>query len=357
MVRIKPFYLFYVTFMTQGPLVLIVQLPQFVAEHFGYNGWLAIPIISIFVLMHIGLIYAAYRLGKGVSIFSILENGMPKILRIPLYFFLSFFWASFAIFILKNYLFIVKFLYFPDANINWFLLATIFLVFYLVISGIVPIVHMITLLFFLFAPLLLTLLYFIPHLSFLELTNFFFDAHGQWKHGILDIYISFLGFEVVLFLFPYIEKGAKGLRYVFYGHLFSTFIYMVLTIISFSFNSFQQLKTQLYPMINLLQYIEMEFIERIDSLFFLILFLRVFTTVVMYVWIGMITFQRVLKWNTKLIAIILLCSGYLMTLPILNKFEINQYFSFLGSIQIVISLFLPCMMILLILLKRWRHIA
>lgn len=357
MEKIKPFYLFFLMFMTQGSLILIVQLPQLVAEHFGYNGWLAIPIISIIVLLHISFIYVACRMGKGASIFSIFENGMPKLLTIPLYVLLSFFWSGFAIFILKSYLFIVKFLQFPETSVNWFLLAIIFLVFYLVTSGIVPIVHTITLLFFLFLPIFFTLFYFVPHLSLLDLTTFFFDAHVDWKHGTLDIYLAFLGFEFVLFLFPYIEKGSKGLRYILYGHLFTTFIYIAITIISFSFNSFEQLKTQYYPLINLFQYIELEFIERIDSLFFLILFLRVFSTVVMYVWIGIITFQRVLKWNTKPVAIILLGSGYMLNLPVLDKFEANQLFSILGLVQIAITLFLPCLMIGLNFLKRWKHNA
>lgn len=354
---VKPSYLFFMTFMIQGSLILIVQLPHFLANYFGYNGWLAVPIISLLVLCHIGLIYLVYRLGHGESIFTIIEKSIPVPIFKLVYILLSFFWAGFAIFILKQYLFIVKFLYYPELNIHWLMYVTLFLVIYLVVSGILSIVHTITILFFILIFITMALVYFVPYFSILELTNFFFAEHHQWLKGAFDIYVSFLGFEVVIFFFPYLKKGKKVFRYVVYGHLFTTLIYTIIALISFSFNSLEQLRIQVYPIINLLQYIEFEFVERVDSLFFLLLFLRVFTTVTMYIWIGMETCQRVFRLKSMYWAFILTSLGYVMTLPILNRFEINQYFSYLAVTQVAIAIALPVLLIGLINYQRWRSLV
>lgn len=102
---------------------------------------------------------------------------------------------------------------------------------------------------------------------------------------------------------------------------------MIVTIFSYGFNSIQQLTRQVYPVVTLMKYIEFEFIERLDSIIFILFYLKVLITITMYVWISLVTLKRVVKWSDNLIVFVLLIVGYLSTLPFVTKK--NQSFCYL----------------------------
>lgn len=353
--KFKPFYLFFITYMTQTGIVLFM-LPNMVANYFGYNGWLMIIPISVFAMIQIGLIAGIYYFNKGSSIFQTIETSFSKvnIIAKPLYLCLSIFWSVLSITVAKQYVHVMKFLYFPQTNIQWFVLLTLILTYYLVTSGIVTIAHVSTLFFFLSAPMIFLLIYFVPDFSFLQFSTFVFNEHNDFYGGMIELYTAFLGFEVTLFMFPYIKKEKKVFKYVFWGHLYTTLIYLSVTIFCYGFNSFQQLNYQVYPVINLFQYIEFDFIERLDSGLFILFYLKLIITITMYIWISLVTFKRVVMWSAQRSAFALLVVGYLVTLPFVTKNELTSLLSLLAKVQILISIFLPLLVLTIIFLKRRR---
>ncbi|MFY3790327.1 GerAB/ArcD/ProY family transporter [Ureibacillus sp. MALMAid1270] len=351
--KFKPFYLFYITYMTQIGIVFF-SLPNIIATHFGYNGWIMIIPISVVVLIHIGLIATIYRFSKGESIFETFEslNSKAKIILMPLYIFLSIFWSILSVTIAKHYVHVMKFLYFPQTDIQWFVLITLILTFYLVTRGIITIVHITTIFFFLSAPIIFFLLHFVPDFSFLQFSTFLFNENTDFYGGIIEVYTAFLGFEVILFMFPYISKEKSGFKYVFWGHLYTSFVYLIVTIFCYGFNSIQQLTHQVYPVVTLIKHIEFEFVERLDSILFMLFYLKVLITITMYVWISLVTLKRVVKWSDNLIVFVLLTVGYLSTLVFVTKKELVILLSTLTKVQLFISVFLPILLLMIIFKKR-----
>jgi len=349
----KPFYLFFITYMTQMGIVFF-SLPNSIATHFGYNGWIMIIPISVVVCIQIGLIAIIYRFNKGESIFQTIEslNSKAKMIVMPLYISLSIFWSILSVTIAKHYVHVMKFLYFPQTDMQWFVLLTLILTFYLVTRGIITIVHITTIFFFLSAPIIFLLFYFVPDFSFLQFSTFLFNENTDFYGGIIEVYTAFLGFEVILFMFPYISKEKSGFKYVFWGHLYTSFVYLIVTIFCYGFNSIQQLTRQVYPVVTLMKYIEFEFIERLDSIIFILFYLKVLITITMYVWISLITLKRVVKWSDNLIVFVLLAVGYLATLPFVTKKESISLLSALTNVQLFISVILPLLLLMIIFKKR-----
>lgn len=351
--KFKPFYLFFITYMTQMGIVFF-SLPNIIADHFGYNGWIMIIPISVVVLIHIGLIAKIYSFNKGESIFETIEslNSKAKMILMLLYISLSIFWSILAVTIAKHYAHVMKFLYFPYTDIQWFVLLTLILAFYLVTRGIITIVHITTIFFFLSAPIIFLLFYFVPDFSFLQFSTFLFNENKDFYGGIIELYTAFLGFEVILFMFPYISKEKSGFKYVFWAHLYTSFVYLIVTIFSYGFNSIQQLTRQVYPVVTLMKYIEFEFIEQLDSIIFILFYLKVLITITMYVWISLVTLKRVVKWSDNLIVFVLLIVGYLSTLPFVTKKESIILLSALTKVQLFLSVFLPLLLLMIIFKKR-----
>ena len=96
--------------MTQMGIVFF-SLPNIIADHFGYNGWIMIIPISVVVLIHIGLIAKIYSFNKGESIFETIEslNSKAKMILMLLYISLSIFWSILAVTIAKHYAHVMKF--------------------------------------------------------------------------------------------------------------------------------------------------------------------------------------------------------------------------------------------------------
>ena len=351
--KFKPLYLFFITYMTQTGIVLF-SLPNIIANHFGYNGWIMIIAISVVVLIHIGLIAIIYSFNKGESIFQAIEsfNSKAKMILMPLYISLSIFWSILSVTIAKHYVHVMKFLYFPQTDVQWFVLLTLIVTFYLVTRGIVTIAHICTIFFFLSAPIILLLIYFVPDFSFLQFSTFLFNENKDFYGGIIELYTAFLGFEVILFMFPYISKEKSGFKYVFWGHFYTSFVYLIVTLFCYGFNSIHQLTRQVYPVINLIKYIEFDFIERLDSIIFILFYLKILITITMYVWISLVTLKRVVKWSDNLIVFVLLTVGYLSTLAFLTKKESVFLLSALTKVQLLISVFLPLILLIIIFNKR-----
>jgi Spore germination protein len=109
--RLQPFQLSILIFMIQNGLVLYTA-PRITAEYFGTNGWLSIIFIFLLVNINIVLITIIYKLGKGRSIFEIIEATVPKWVMVPFYLFIIGIWIGMASMMMKKYIIIFKMMFF-----------------------------------------------------------------------------------------------------------------------------------------------------------------------------------------------------------------------------------------------------
>src|SRR5262245_53578464 len=100
--------------------VVIFSLSQMEAQYFGTNGWIFTLIMAVLVSVNIGLIYLVYRLGKGKSVFEIMEKSIPRPLLFPFYFALSALWAVIGSMVINEYVLIFQMMAFPATNPNLF---------------------------------------------------------------------------------------------------------------------------------------------------------------------------------------------------------------------------------------------
>lgn len=114
----------------------------------------------------------------------------------------------------------------------------------------------------------LLLLWFFPAFRWERFTPFILQGgHDQVKGGI-EVYAAFLGYELSILLFPYVEKTKKSMTAIYVGNGLLSLSYLSLCLICFGFFSLGQLKRLLYPVLDLLAYIQLPFIERLENLLY-----------------------------------------------------------------------------------------
>jgi spore germination protein (amino acid permease) len=352
--KLSQFHATILIYMIQVGVVLF-SLSQLTAQHFGTNGWLSLIIFCLIASFNIFLISVVHRLGNGRSIFTILEQSIPKFLLYPIYLAFICTWAMLGSLVAKQYLLIFQLVAFPTSNPMIFKLILDILVFSLVVKGVYNIAKASAVFFWLVVWMNLLLFFFYGNFKWARLTPFIFQDAENMVKGLFDIYPAFLGYELCLLLFSYTDKKTKLIKATYVGNVITTISYMYVGLIAYGFYGMHQLKLMLYPLIDLLAYIKFPFIERIENLFYGFFMFTTIITTVMYLWSATEVSRRIFpKVKEKVLGFVIVFSAYFASfLPEILS-EVQVWLSKLALIEAGIAFGLPVVLILILLFQRMR---
>jgi len=351
--KLSPFHLVILIYMTQSGMV-IFTLARRLAEQFGTNGWLAVPLVSLIVCVNILLMAIVYRLGKGKSIFEIMEQSIPKFFLYPLYLILLFVWALIGCLVAKQYLLVFQMIAFPTTNPMLFKLVFDILAFNLIIKGIYNISKAAAVFFWTIIGMAFLLFYFFYDFKWERLTPFIFQDSTITVQSFSSIYMAFLGYELGLLLFPYINNKTKFTKSIFSANFLVTFMYTYLAFVSFGFYGHQYLRTLEFPLLSMFAYIQFPFVQGTEILFYGFFMFSIIITSVLYLWAAKEACVRIVPVNEKLIAFAILLLSYLIAF-IPNVMQVLiEWLTILTRIELGIAFGLPIFLIILLLLQRKR---
>jgi len=353
--RLQPFQLSILIFMIQNGLVLYTA-PRVTAEYFGTNGWLSIIFIFIFVNINIVLITIIYKLGKGRSIFEIIEATVPKWVMMPFYLFIIGIWIGMASMIMKKYIIIFKMMFFSEFSVIVFIICFMILSFQLLRGGIYNITKAIFVLFFFVIPMLFLLVYIFPEFDFARLTPYFFKGKTDFFKGTFQVYSGFLGIEVALLFFPMVE--GKWTKALYLGNFFSMANGLIITLSCYGFFSFKQILNDLYPVMTLFEYTEVQFISRAENLCFSVYAFKVLSTMVIYYWGAQQIFRNMNK-NVKpnFWIFIILASSFILALIPDSIVNVEKWLELLSYCAIGIAWTLPMFVLFILIIQFFQRLS
>ncbi|CAH0344210.1 GerAB/ArcD/ProY family transporter [Bacillus sp. CECT 9360] len=333
--------------------VALFSLPNILAYDLGTNGWIAVLLVSMLISLNILLIGAVYKLGKGKSLFIILENGLPRPLLYPLYIFLLIVWSLLACIVGKQYMNLYQIIRFHTTPVTILKLTYDVLVYLLLIKGLYNIAKASTIIFSItiFLALLFTTQF--HGIELARFTPFLFKEGNDWLHGMIDTYIAFLGFELSLLFIPYINKESRFIKAMLVGNLITTFIYTYTCFVIFGYFGHAYLRELLFPLMNLLSTIHFPFLERLENLLYGLFLFKVLITSVMYYWAATEAAKRIFKrTDEKLLSFLIIAITYFISLVPGTLDQISEWLSFLSKIEIAIAIGLPAVAILLLMIQK-----
>ncbi|QOR64626.1 GerAB/ArcD/ProY family transporter [Cytobacillus suaedae] len=352
---LSSFHIVLLTYQIQSGVVLF-SLPGLLAEHFGTNGWIVIFFLSGTVMANIFVISLAYKFGNGTSIFEVLENSFSKIFLYPFYFGLALVWSLLGCMVGKKYILLFQMLSFPNTNPMLFKVAFNILAFLLLIKGLYNISKAATIIFLLTVWIVFLEVFHIPEIELSRYTTFFLQGGNDWVKGILDAYSAFLGYELAILFFPYVTKKSKLIRSVYIGNLVTTSVYLSVMVVCFGFYSYQQLSHMLFPVLDLLAFIQLPFMARIENILFTAFFLKTLLTTVLYYWATLQVLKRIFKkTHDQLISICFIIFTFVLSFFPSIMSEVNLWLTNLAYVQIVIAFGLPLIVLMAIFIKRVKR--
>lgn len=90
---------------------------------------------------------------------------------------------------------------------------------------------------------------------------------------------SFMGFEIAFFLYPFLQQKHKASAGIFIANTLTLVIFLIVTIVAFTFYSPDEITQYKEPTIELLKIVEFKFLERLEIVFLSIYIFVISTTV------------------------------------------------------------------------------
>lgn len=225
--------------------------------------------------------------------------------------------------IISNYMHLIQSTALQEQTITMPVLCFLLLLIYIVSGGIKSIARFCIMTFF----ITIGLFYFTRWAiekgdpsHFLPLFNF---TPKEFYEALKQGYFSILGYELILFYFPYIIDQKKAFRHSLIGIWISIFLCFITTAISVMYYSEWQLKNVEFSVLNLFKAGEFTFIERIDIIGITLWVFLILSSITAYVWCakrGMDTFLKKKKQSYQLY-IIALIIFFIVKMPFSREFQ------------------------------------
>jgi spore germination protein AB len=333
--KIAPFYIFYIVTSAQiGMGVLGFQ--RIIAKDAGVDGWISVIVGGIIVQILMFMIYQILNKVNGdwYDIHAyIFGEKLSKVFSLLLLIYACFK----TITVIRGYVEIVQVWMFPEFSSFWFGLAGLLLVVYVIYGGFRTIVGLNVfsmIILFLIMPLYL---YTVPYASPSFLMPVFDHSLGEIFNGVKGMSYSYMGYEIMLFVYPFLKEPAKSRKWAHLGLLFTTCFYLYLALLTFMFYPEEVLDSLIWASLNMWKIIEMPFVERFEYIGIATWFIVLLPNVCLYLWVAgqMVKRSFAIRLRTSVPIIAGLC---LIVIPLLeNRTQVHSFIDFTGQIGMYLN--------------------
>ena len=278
--------LFFIIFQTQVG-VGVLSLPSSLYADAGTDGWMTLLITGCAIQFIIFILYFLCARFPSLTLFDF----APKIIGKYAAFVIS---TLYVVFALATAVIVLEL--FETTIKNWILFQTPMLVILLLltVSGAYLAIGKIKVMgrFYQFVSILILPLILMSAYTLKDADLRYILPLGQ--NGIGTIFkatqkgiVSMLGFEIVLFIYPYVQnKGKSALKSLTFANIAVTSLYTFLTFTTFVFFSPAQLEMIPEPLVYMLKGVSFIIVDRVDLIFLSIWIISVMTSYVSYLYIA-----------------------------------------------------------------------
>ena len=337
--------LFFIIFQTQVG-VGVLSLPSSLYASAGTDGWITLLITGGAIQLIVFLLYFLCKRFPSLTLFEF----APKIVGKYAGFVISFLYVSFAI---ATAVIVLEL--FETTIKTWILFRTPMLMIlllltlsgtYLAIGKIKVMGRFYQFISVLIIPLLLMSAYTLKDADIRYILPLGQNGIGTIFKATQQGIVSMLGFEIVLFIYPYVQnKGKAALKSLTLANLAVTSLYTFLTFTTYVFFSPAQLEMIPEPLVYMLKGVSFIIVDRVDLLFLSIWIISVMTSYVSYLYIAGKGIQHLTKRKkttgsilvAALLALIFsMFSHDRYTVELLSSYHANASYFFAFGIPLVL---------------------
>lgn len=257
----------------------LLTLPRELAEKAGTDGWIALILGWLFSTLGSLIIIQVMKKYPNGTIIDLLTHFFGKwVGKIAAFIFVLYFAFLGSIVFVREGLFI-QFWVLPQTNL-FILLLLLSIPSYLIVRNNITILgRYAELVFFMTTWVLFFYSTPLKEAHWLHLLPFIKEGWEPILAAAKTTTFSFLGFEIAFFLYPFLQKKQKASIGIVIANTLTLAVFLIVTIVAFTFYSPDEITQYKEPTINLLKIVEFRFLERLEIVFLSLYIFVISTTV------------------------------------------------------------------------------
>ncbi|KYG90512.1 GerAB/ArcD/ProY family transporter [Metasolibacillus sp. FSL K6-0083] len=326
----------HVLFLVQSCLIGtgILQLPQKLSS-MGYSQAFMPILFSIIATITLWPMIWLNSKFPTNNLFQINEILLGKIIGKFFNFLLVLLFTIICIDSISSYMLLIQSTALPEQTITLPVICFLALLVYLVRGGIFAIARFSILTFFITIPMVLFTKWAIQKGEFSHFFPLFNFTFQEFYEATKNGYLSFLGYELILFYYPFIIQQKSAFKYATIGIWISGVLMLITTGVSVMYFSEWQLSNIEFAVLNIFKAGEYSFIERIDIIGMTLWIFLVYSTVALYLWAANQGFKSLILAKSQIHLYILVIAIFIALIIPLSQhlkekiFTINNYVFYL----------------------------
>ncbi|RBP95831.1 spore germination protein (amino acid permease) [Cytobacillus firmus] len=315
--QVSPYLVFFIIYNSQVG-VGILSFQRTIAEKAGYDAWMGVLAAGCLVQVLIWVMYKLLGKANG-DIIDVHTATFGKLLGKFLSLFIVIYYALASLSVMLEFIEIIQVWMF-SAVPSWVISALILMLVYYCISGGFRIVVGLSFLSFIFPQILILVLYMFP-LKIAQFSNLlpimnhsFMDMLDSIKSSMYTI----AGTEALLMFYPFIRNPDESRKFAHLGVLFTTLLYTISSIVSFTFYSEEQLKTTIWPELSLTKIIKFSYLERFEYLYISMYLVIVTALISLLLWCSSRGLKKIFNMKQKY-ALLIISLGSVLICQLANE--------------------------------------
>ncbi|RIW35028.1 spore gernimation protein [Bacillus salacetis] len=330
----------------------IAGLPRIIFLEAGHDAWISVLLSGFLLAFAILCIVILLKKYESADLYGIHKDVFGK-------------WVgSFFSILYMGYLFVIAYLVimhytemvqawiFPQMP-TWLLSGLlIFLTVYAVLGGVRIIVGVCFITFILTAWLVFIIS--VP-LQYMDYTHFFPIWNHSFKEigmGVYKTSFSVIGFELLLFFYPYIKDKKKVLKYSLFGIAYTTVIYFVVTFVSIGFFSDMTLEKTIWPVLSMFKIVRIPNLERFEFIAVSYWMLIVLPNICLYFWAATRGLKMVFGLKQRKMIYVFAVLIWLGNFLIDQRVEMNIFTDRVATVSFGLTFVYPAILLSLVFAKN-----
>lgn len=351
---IRAFYLIFIINTVQTG-VGIMGAPKHIFLAAGRDSWLAILIAWAYMLVIVFVMFKILNQYKNADLFGIQVDvfgiWIGKLLGSLFLLHIAMSFLS----VLITYIEVVQIFIFPNIKIVTMATLLLALIMYSVRGGIRVIVGIVFVFFLLtvfYSPILIH-----PAMR-MDMTHFMPPVQASFKElllGAKGTTYSFLGFEILLIIYPFIQNKKAAKLPTYLGVSLSAFLVLVMTVITIGYFSPHQIKSIDWTVLSLFKTVSFSFLERFDYVIVAEWMMVVIPNMVLLMWVITYGVKRLYKVPQKTTLYVASFLFLLISCLLNSNYAVQTTTDTVAKVGIWIVFVYPLILLPLVLIKkRWQ---
>ena len=331
----------------------LVGLPRVVFLAAKHDAWISVFLGGLLSSVVITMMVLMLKKYDSADLYGIQVDVFGKWIGNALNIFYMFYLSISFFVILMNYIEIVQVWIFPDLPTWQIALALILLTIYGVNGGVriivgvafISVIGTIWMIFILFVPM-----------QFADPKNLFPLLNTDLKHILNGVYktsLSMMGFELLMFLYPYVKDKKKVFLYSQIGNLFTTFVFTAVTMVCIAFFAENGLARTIWPVLSMFKIVRLPNLERFEFIAVSFWMLIILPNMCSYLWAASKGFSRIINWKQKkgiwIIGILVWGGSFFIK----ARYQMNELTDFVAHLGFLTAFCYPVLLSVLVLVKKW----